>query len=47
MGIAIVAWQLLIDDVDRPYLLLLAGGMIGLKNVKDIADALGTARKKD
>lgn len=45
MGIGIVIWQLVLDDVDRPYLLLLAGGMIGLKNVKDIADALGKAKK--
>lgn len=34
LGVVIALWQLLIDQVDRPYLLAFAGGCIGLKEVK-------------
>jgi len=40
VGVAIVLWQLLVDQVDRPYLLLLAGGMLGLEQVVKIQEAL-------
>lgn len=40
LGVSIVLWQLLVDQVDRPYLLLLAGGMLGLEQVVKIQNAL-------
>jgi len=46
VGLGIVLWQLLFDQVDRPYMLLLAGGMMGLKNIRDISSALAERKKE-
>jgi hypothetical protein len=40
-GLAIAVWETLIDQVDRPSLLLLAAGMMGLDRV------ITSARKKN
>lgn len=40
IGLGIVLWQLLVDQVDRPYMLLLAGGLLGLEQVTKIQRAL-------
>lgn len=38
LGVIIALWQLLIDNVDRPYLLGFAAGCISLKEVKKWQD---------
>jgi hypothetical protein len=45
-GLGIVFWQVAFNSIDRPYLLLLAGGMMGIEPVKKIQDALSKNNDK-
>jgi len=36
-GLVGIAWVLLFDDADRPYLLILFGGMIGVGTISKLA----------
>jgi len=46
-GLAIVLYETVFERVDRPSLLLLAAGMIGLKNVLDLNKAVKENKDKD
>ena len=42
-----VAWQTLVEEFDRPYLLALFGAMLGLGEVVSAATSRGTNGKKE
>lgn len=43
-GLCIAIWETIVDQVDRPSLLILAAGMMGLDYVRKAAKSSGSRR---